>query len=360
MSNNKCRTEIYDVNRTSGNPKYSSNNVLYQGKSDEEIGICTNSILTSVIQVLITDIKKLNSDLNVDNYEICEAIRKEIGSDTTFKNLFRSIINSRCSIEEIKTDIQNILGDTKRIVLNLRCLRDRVTNDNCEQYTPLVLRTILQLLVDSICDLKTEFDLLKSDIDSYIVDRINVAISSLNIIEDPIPVGAIIPYVGNMAYFDSTGKGSGPMVRYAIANGANGTTDYRGFVIVGSQNNMGTNPQDPLVTNTNYSIGSKGGKVYYNLSSSQLPPHTHTINTSNVNFNIILPTTNSNTVPPTYGPGLSESFLVNNFQTNNILERVSTISIDLSDKITIDSSGLGDDIDNRMPYKSAVFIQRII
>lgn len=349
-----CRTEVQNVQGSSNFPKYSSNAVLFQGPSNECMGVCTNSTLTSVINVILEDLCEVNSFLNVENYDVCEAIKKELKSEYNIKDLMQILLSRSCSIEDMKSDIENVLGDTKRIVLNLKCLKDRVDNDNCGEYTPLVLRTILQLLIDAHCELYSEFNMFKTDITTYIKSEIDSALSNISDY-DPIPIGTILAYKGPLNLFDASGKGTGVMSKYAIANGANGTQDYRGFVLVGTQANVGTMGLDALVSSTNYAMNDKGGVLSHILNNNMSHNHgiTGTISINNLNLTVV-----DDTATPAMGGG-TEAFVVSNAKTASIRTKSITMPSVNNNLSTIATGLSSQTLNNRMPYKAVVFIEKI-
>lgn len=80
-----------------------------------------------------------------------------------------------------------------------------------------------------------------------------------------IPIGGIIDYkppTSDLSEFDGTGLGiSGSMIGFAICNGANGTPDIRGRVVVG---------QTPSDADFDL-IGDTGGSKTHTLTKAQLP-----------------------------------------------------------------------------------------
>ena len=76
-----------------------------------------------------------------------------------------------------------------------------------------------------------------------------------------LPIGGIIMWSGGASNFDSTGKGTGSMVGWALCNGNNNTPDLQDIFIVGAGNL--------------YAAGSSGGEAQVTLTVDQIPPHTH-------------------------------------------------------------------------------------
>src|SRR5690606_29083529 len=104
MANKNCRTKLVEVFSEDAFPKSSTNNILYQGESNSCIGVCTNSTLTSVLEVMLEDLCILNNYVDVEEYELCEEIKNELSREYNFKDLFQTLINRSCSQEQIKRD----------------------------------------------------------------------------------------------------------------------------------------------------------------------------------------------------------------------------------------------------------------
>lgn len=83
---------------------------------------------------------------------------------------------------------------------------------------------------------------------------------------EPIPSKVIMPWFGDVSYFDQTGKGLGYMKGWALCNGKNNTPDLSGHFIAGySKNDKDYN-----------SIGrSNIGRDFVTLKGNEMPSHIH-------------------------------------------------------------------------------------
>lgn len=123
----------------------------------------------------------------------------------------------------------------------------------------------------------------------YIVDYQDVQLAI-----PELPVGSILMWSGSLASFDSTGRGTGQMSRWAICNGATYgsvvSPDLRGRFVVGAIDGVPSatgDPTDPEVNPTgaypspgdpsppNYAMGDKGGEPHHKLTSAEMPSHVH-------------------------------------------------------------------------------------
>jgi hypothetical protein len=93
-----------------------------------------------------------------------------------------------------------------------------------------------------------------------------------------VPRGGLIPYVGSLEFFDTTGLGitGTPMEGWAVANGLNGTIDMRGMVAAGATTVPASGAPDRFSGVTVDTIpGTRYGRDLLQLEANQLPQHTH-------------------------------------------------------------------------------------
>lgn len=80
-----------------------------------------------------------------------------------------------------------------------------------------------------------------------------------------------------VANFDGTGLGINERKGWAICNGLNGTRDRRGLFPVGWDNRI-VDPSNGWWDALYNSMGATGGEKEHELTTSELPPHSHPIN----------------------------------------------------------------------------------
>jgi len=350
----------------------SSDDVIYQGPPDVDLGICTGDTITEVEQVIINKLKSLVFDgkditLNTLILDVCQDIKTLVGSQPkTVLTVIQALVQYSCTLKNRIDSIQNtITGNLGSGTVNFKC----VTAPAQFSYT-----SALQAIIDSHCAVKATVDALVSNTgNTTIIDgRINTALNNLITsvggyglkktvnnttgqvayqITGLVPPFTALPYFGPLSNFDSSGKGVvGKMDGWYLCNGSNGTPDMRGFVPVGAlQGIPGSVALSPIVdpnTNSdasmNYAIGGVGGSAKRILTVANIPPHTH---------DVIDP----GHIHSTQGrAGISD-----NANDRGVMESNGNQNTTRSTTgITLGITGGGQAFDNRMPYRACAFIMR--
>lgn len=176
------------------------------------------------------------------------------------------------------------------------------------------------------------------------------------------PVGSILDWYGNFAAnFDTTGLGiSDGLVGWALCNGVNSTPDLRGLTTIMAINSvpsvgspaLASNVDPGVAGNTNFAMGSVGGKQRHVLNISEMPSHSHTITDpghghENGSFNRLLNATGTNTVS-----GVDNTAGEVNLTISGIIQDSVT-------DITIDNAGGSTSHENLQPYFGVAKIMRI-
>ena len=93
-----------------------------------------------------------------------------------------------------------------------------------------------------------------------------------------------MPYFGDLANFDNTGKGlaSGGMTNMFLCNGLNGTPDLRGLTLVGAVRNVPGGSLNPIVDpsnpdNPNWALGDIAGEAKHLTTITEMPSHIHAL-----------------------------------------------------------------------------------
>ncbi len=257
--------------------------VIYTGDDIPALGICNEDLLCEVEKIIIDKLIEVTegtgitlSEVTLDN---CTWLKDQfIGKDKNLANILQLLIDSQCTLKELIDDF-----DTGAVTFDVACLTglsDSPTSDE-----------ILQKVVTLLCTIKTTVDAFPttyvkiSDINTYIATYL-AGTSSTTQYYRSLPSKVALPYFGDLGKFDNTGKGleSQGFKNIFICNGANGTPDLRGRVVVGAVRNIPGGALDTAVDpalstnpNTNYTITDKFGKNYVGLTVNELPSHTHTI-----------------------------------------------------------------------------------
>jgi len=155
------------------------------------------------------------------------------------------------------------------------------------------------------------------------------------------PVGTVQMFLGDTDMFDGTGLGKWGWHGWALCNGANGTTDLRGYFPVGYDPR--TSDPGNGVWDANYkNLGAAGGEKEHQLTVDEMPSHRHT----------------GSTIAETeYG-------LIRRATTGeNKTSAATDISPGEPDVITapgpIPAQGGDQGHENRPPYRVLMFVQRI-
>lgn len=360
MANN-CNTNLF---QDSDPNTITSNSVIWQGGDIECLGICNGIKLTPLVSTIVTSICQILEDIDISSVELCPEFITKLGTrDKNIANLFQVLLDYNCSLIDLLADMQDQIDIKQQITVNLKCLQPTPETDPCNDYSDLTLNSILQIIIDAFCKLREEYDEFVENIYANIEELIDTKIQENNttiISQTSIPQLLIFAYNGPLTNFDSTGKGlvGGLYEKYAICNGNNGTPDYRGFVLPMAIQGMGGGALDSLVDpvlnpatpTSNYSVGSKGGRVLANLTVANIPSHNHSVNLTDPGH--------SHTVQgiifqdsPDFGNGGAGM----DTWTAVINTSISTTGISVS----INNTGGSQPHENRMPYKATVYIQKI-
>lgn len=165
-----------------------------------------------------------------------------------------------------------------------------------------------------------------------------------------LPKNSGMMYFGSLSNFDSSGLGiANDVVGYAICNGNYGTTNMRGFVPVGYNN-----------SDMDYSIpGSTGGQKYLSISNVNLPLHNHTFsgNTDWDGSHQHSVWAGNGTGGGGFDKGVDDDERFYPHPNNDNVSRHSHQFSGVTDYAGTNNPAL---LDNRMPWKTVVFIQKII
>lgn len=172
--------------------------------------------------------------------------------------------------------------------------------------------------------------------------------------EDAIdPVGVVKMFVGNSTLggpnFDATGLGIADLLGYALANGSNGTVDLRAKFVVGLY--PGGDSDGDYAT-----IGSIGGEKKHTLITAELSAHTHASGTLTTN------TVAAHSHGINWGNDAGNGSLVDGTNVNPTTavqtQAAGAHSHSVNSGNTA-STGAGIPHENRPPYYTVSFIQRI-
>jgi microcystin-dependent protein len=266
--------------------------VKYTGVDVPVLGIKNGDSLSFVEQALIT---YLSSTLDgtgifpiIPPSVICPTVQANLDdcNPLSLNNYLEAIIESLCEIEQTIGVIQEEVPTDPYI---LRCLSvPGITDD--PNATSTDTQAVIQAVIDKVCEVEQSLNnfitfventyVAISDINTYIENYINNDPSQTLISNRMVPFSAT-PYFGSLNNFDGGGAGIGDWDRIFLCNGANGTPDLRGRVVVASTTGMpGGGGLDPAVVPIlgqvpEWSLGTTGGEYRVTLDAAQIPAHTH-------------------------------------------------------------------------------------
>lgn len=262
--------------------------VKYTGIDVPVLGIQTGDSLSFVEQALITFLTSTldgtGVKLDIDPAIICNIVSQYLPTckDLNVLDVSIALIKASCALQEEIVLLQESIN-TIEAPYNVSCLTG-VTGTSGTH-------SILQVTINTLCTLKTDFTLLLAslpntyvsidDIDTYIQTYLDNTYNSNLYSSRMVPYG-VVAYYGPLTNFDSTGAGVGDWNKIYLCNGNNGTPDLRGRAIVGAINGVPGPTMSPAVDpavsgNPNYSLGGVAGVNQVTLSLQEMPDHNHNL-----------------------------------------------------------------------------------
>lgn len=358
MSINDCENKFDQTDPR----KVSSSSVIWDGEDIPCLGICKGANLTNLELAIINKVCAVDESIDLSTVTLCQSFIDALGNkDKTVANLFQILFDYNCTIPQLLNGVDNKITSLTKLTLNLACLSDRAPSI-------ITINSVFQLIIDTICELKSDYEDFKysmiDTINTIVNEKITEYINSISVTPyDTMPKGTTIIYNGNLVgKFDSTGKGipGTQFEKWAICNGANNTKDRRGFVSVMATKNLGNNPLDQIISPSgtvlpvefNTSIGDKGGSYSITLTTQNLPSHTHGIG---ITIN---------------DPGHSHTFDKANYEASEqgtTTKNLGSLSTKTTSKEytgitatgTISPTGSGEAFDIRTPFIADVYIEKI-
>lgn len=264
--------------------------VQYTGPEIPLLGICPGDQLSKVEANIIAELLSLLDGTGITPSDVdinCTFLQDILGvASPTLSNILQMLITASCTLKElIDTINQQIANST---VFNTSCLTGLSSNPTRDE--------ILQATVNLVCSIKTTVDAIpttyvkNSDLTTLVTNIINTTnggnSTTINISQRMIPYSAVA-YFGPLSNFDGAGVGiaSAGFDKIYICNGANGTPDLRGRVVVGAVRGVPGGGSldaavDPAVNanNPNWGLKDKAGTNFETLTIPQIPTHSHAVN----------------------------------------------------------------------------------
>lgn len=264
--------------------------VKYTGPDIPFLGINTGDSLSLVEAAIIAKLQTAVSGSGIDLTSVnidCPFLLNILGTqDKNLRNLIQMLVIASCTLRELITELSAIVNAPFSI--DTSCLSGLPANPTRDQ--------VLQTTVLKLCAVAADVLLIKSDYvkASQLNSLIYAYLLSLGLISGGgggvaqqnakmVPMVAY-EYYGSLSNFDSSGRGllSAGFDKVYLCNGANGTPDKRGRVAVGAVRSVPGGALDPEVDpalpsnpGTNLAVRDKIGKYYVQLTSSEMPSHSH-------------------------------------------------------------------------------------
>lgn len=271
--------------------------VKYTGVDVPALGITNGDTLLAVenaiVEFLVPMLNGEGIKPAISQSVICDTVKQYLPSCTvctgfTLNEILVAVIRAVCDLQE---QINDVVASVEAIEApyTTDCLSGVTSSSNTH--------TVLQAVIDKLCDLDADLVALALDLstnyvqitelDALIQDYLdNTGFNSL--IKNRMVPYAVQPYYGPLSYFDGTGAGTGNWIDVYLCNGSNGTPDLRGRTLVGVTSGMFggalSAAVDPAIPgNPSYTLsgsippfsGSTTGANQITLTPNQMPSHTH-------------------------------------------------------------------------------------
>lgn len=371
---------ISEKNNCSTTPNINSadlislNNIVWD--SVDPISDCFNICRFDPITPLIVDITnyicQILKDIDISGVVLSQEFINKLGTkDKNIANLFQLLFDNQTTLKDLIESIENEVDTINNLNVNWNCIANPGST---------TINQGIQLIINSFCNLKADYEAFKTDIVNDVNGDISSALDNLISSTQPnrvikpvsgstkyrlrgfVPPHCPIAYVGPLTNFDSTGKGIGSMDGWYLCNGNNGTFDLRGYTIVCAVQGMGgTNLLHPRVNpgsndgQGNYALGNVVGSIRRTLNANNLPSHTHSATSIVVDPGHTHPYTNwPNKGIKGKGDGDATSNHTATTQTTGISYTGISVGTTVHANVTSNTP-----FDLRSPLKAAYYIQMI-
>jgi len=351
----------------------SSDCIVWMGDPIPVLGVCKGDPITFIELQIIEKLKELlgrDSAMLADfDPSTCPALRdKLLGKDPVLANLLQIIWTNQCTLSQAIATISQKVDAQKPVPFpfQLGCI--------AVQGTVTTTDTILQAVINKVCDLQLQVGALAPSVDNAIQAKIveyleqvlkgqgnrgilkkQAGTSTSFVFNSFVPPYCPIPYYGPLSNFDATGKGlTGTAYEgWLFLSGNNGLPDVRGRGLVaavkdipGPALDQEVDPTKAANAGTNYIPGTKFGQSFIKLTASQMPSHNHAVNDPGHNHTYPYPT--------------PEKFSGSKFDAANQINTEIRQTAISKTGITISPAGGDQPHDNRQPsFTITGYIMRI-
>lgn len=274
--------------------------VKYTGNDSAPLGIengdSVNVVLEELIEKVVSFLNGSGIDISLNLASYCELVTKYLPAckpscePPTLVELLDALVKAACDLQTQVNAVDAAI-DTLNADYNKGCLTG-VTNSSDTH-------AIVQAIIDKLCVLNTDLTALSINVSTNYVKLADLnsliaaylaSVATVNKYFTKMVPYTVVEYYGPLSGYPSgsdgfatSGAGFGFWEKVYLCNGNNGTPDKRGRSPIGAIAGMGGGALDTQVNpassplNLNYALGTKNGENGVVLSVSNLPSHTHTI-----------------------------------------------------------------------------------
>lgn len=153
--------------------KISSNCIVWQGDVNTDLNICKGDTITEVINTLLTQIlaslEGTNITVNIDG--VCNKVNDELAGKTkTLPTILQALVNVICDLSSEITAIQSTSNTTGSF--SLVCLTG--------QSSLQPLENTISIIIEKLCNVKTQVDQLVSQLNNQgdITETVNITVGN--------------------------------------------------------------------------------------------------------------------------------------------------------------------------------------
>lgn len=158
-------TPIKKTNLSKGEP-ISSNQIVWQGPDIPCIGLCNTDTVSTVVYKVAEKICSLNTELDLTTLDLACVIDLCTGCQNdpgfwSLKNILQILLDNDCKLKDLIESLNAVnssVNDQCAIVLDLGCLEAAYIELCGVLPDVLDLNKVLQIIIDTLCDLKTNVD----------------------------------------------------------------------------------------------------------------------------------------------------------------------------------------------------------
>jgi len=149
----------YSLDYSSGAPD-PSGNIVWSGEKIDCLGICPGQTLNKIVYIIANKVCELSSPLDLSTLTLqcaLDVFDREENGNRTLASVLQLLLDNDCGLKELIDGIQSQIDgmSNDNLVLDLKCLGVKDSFGNTLPYNE---QTVLQSLINKVCDLDTELD----------------------------------------------------------------------------------------------------------------------------------------------------------------------------------------------------------